>query len=163
MDTTTQPPSRCLHPACSGADEDDFEGPSGIMITLEAHREEVQCWKDRLIALEMYQSDPLSTVTADLCGQLAHRDAMGRRKYHHSLDRRDLTLEEWAEHAKQEALDQACYLERVRRGAELLDEARSIMQSLASERDWDCAKQWLQKYDAQFERPNKVISETHEI
>jgi hypothetical protein len=66
------------------------------------------------------------------------------------MDRRDLRLDEWAEHAIQESLDHACYMLRVKRGATLIEQAREIMQALASERDWDCAKQWLQDYERQF-------------
>jgi hypothetical protein len=140
------------HGACSC--DEDWDQPSGVSITIEAHRAEIEEWKTRVRGLEMYHADPASTVTESLANELKHRDAMGRRKYQTSLDRSDLSLAQWAAHAKQEALDQACYLERVERGALLLDEAREIMQYLSAEHGWDCAKQWLARHEDQFAGPN---------
>lgn len=42
--------------------------------------------------------------------QLIQRDAMGKKKYGTSMDRGDLSTEEWAQHAVEEALDLAGYL-----------------------------------------------------
>jgi len=47
--------------------------------------------------------------------QLKDRSDVGIRKYNTTLDRTDLSLSDWLEHAKQEALDFALYLERIKR------------------------------------------------
>ena len=47
--------------------------------------------------------------------QLKDRSDVGIRKYNTTLDRTDLNLLDWLEHAKQEALDFALYLERIKR------------------------------------------------
>jgi histidinol dehydrogenase len=47
--------------------------------------------------------------------QLKDRSDVGIRKYNTTLDRTDLRLLDWLEHAKQEALDFALYLERIKR------------------------------------------------
>jgi hypothetical protein len=47
--------------------------------------------------------------------QLKDRSEVGIRKYNTTLDRTDLSLLDWLEHAKQEALDFALYLERIKR------------------------------------------------
>jgi histidinol dehydrogenase len=47
--------------------------------------------------------------------QLKERSDVGIRKYNTTLDRTDLSLLDWLEHAKQEALDFALYLERIKR------------------------------------------------
>jgi hypothetical protein len=47
--------------------------------------------------------------------QLKDRSDVGIRKYNTTLDRTDLSLLDWLEHAKQEALDFALYLERIKR------------------------------------------------
>jgi len=47
--------------------------------------------------------------------QLKDRSDVGIRKYKTTLDRTDLSLLDWLEHAKQEALDFALYLERIKR------------------------------------------------
>ena len=44
--------------------------------------------------------------------QLLKRSELGIKKYGVTLDRTDLTLLDWLEHAKQESLDQVLYLER---------------------------------------------------
>jgi hypothetical protein len=45
------------------------------------------------------------------------RDA-GRKKYGTSMEREDLTIEQWTQHAKEEALDFAIYLEKLKRELE---------------------------------------------
>jgi hypothetical protein len=47
--------------------------------------------------------------------QLKDRSDVGIRKYNTTLDRTDLSLLDWLEHAKQEALDFALYSERIKR------------------------------------------------
>jgi hypothetical protein len=46
--------------------------------------------------------------------QLKDRSDVGIRKYNTTLVRTDLSLLDWLEHAKQEALDFALYLERIK-------------------------------------------------
>jgi electron transfer flavoprotein alpha/beta subunit len=45
---------------------------------------------------------------------LVDRDAFGQRKYGVSLDREDLSIDDWCQHAIEEALDMAGYLVRVK-------------------------------------------------
>jgi hypothetical protein len=44
--------------------------------------------------------------------QLLYRSSVGINKYGVTLDRTDLSLLDWLEHAKQESMDQVLYLER---------------------------------------------------
>lgn len=53
----------------------------------------------------------MSQVTASLVSELVKRDTVGIRKYGTSLDRDDLSLEEWLQHMKEEMLDGAGYAE----------------------------------------------------
>lgn len=57
----------------------------------------------------------LSNNTTQLIELLKQRDAKGMRKYGVSLDRTDLSPEEWMQHAIEEALDFACYLQGLKR------------------------------------------------
>ncbi len=93
-----------------------------------------------------------ASVEDRVIATLRSRGAFGLRKYKVTMDRRDLRLRDWGEHLQQELLDGAQYAQRVMDSADLLEEALAIMESLAGERDWDCAKQWLKKYDTQFSR-----------
>jgi hypothetical protein len=54
----------------------------------------------------MTQSQVISDVIADIKA----RAVLGLAKYGVSLDRPDLSTDDWLEHAYQEALDLACYL-----------------------------------------------------
>ena len=54
-----------------------------------------------------------SNVTQRLIDELQARDRKGFAKYGTTLDRTDLTRLEWLQHAKEEALDLACYLEKL--------------------------------------------------
>lgn len=59
--------------------------------------------------------EPTST-TERLVGLLRNRHARGLAKYGTTLDRGDLTPEQWAQHAIEEALDLAGYLMRLKDG-----------------------------------------------
>lgn len=51
-----------------------------------------------------------SEVTESLVREIRDRDAKGRAKYGTTLDRADLSADEWAQHAIEELLDAAGYL-----------------------------------------------------
>lgn len=61
-----------------------------------------------------------SAVTQRLIDQLIARDAHGKAKYGTSLDRGDLSIEEWLQHAIEESLDRAGYMEAAKREVALL-------------------------------------------
>lgn len=78
------------------------------------------------------------------------RGVIGRQTYRQTMDRSDLTPAQWARHFQEEMADGLQYGIRVEGACQLLEEARAIMQSLATERGWDVCEQWLARYDAQF-------------
>jgi len=51
-------------------------------------------------------------VEARICTEIAARQQMGINKYGTTVAENPLSLREWLVHAKQEALDQAIYLQR---------------------------------------------------
>lgn len=57
----------------------------------------------------------MSDVTERLITMLRERDARGLQKYGTTLDRSDLTPEQWIDHAIEEALDFAGYLMALKR------------------------------------------------
>jgi hypothetical protein len=58
--------------------------------------------------------DNKDSVVYRIAHLLKNRSETGIRKYGTTLDRTDLTIKEWIEHAIEEALDLALYLERVK-------------------------------------------------
>lgn len=54
-------------------------------------------------------TDPIVSM---VIAQLRSRSKRGIEKYNTTLAENDLSLIEWLEHAKEEAMDQALYLER---------------------------------------------------
>ena len=46
--------------------------------------------------------------------QLTERSQLGFNKYGVTLERTDLTLHDWVQHAQEEAMDLALYLERIK-------------------------------------------------
>jgi hypothetical protein len=56
----------------------------------------------------------LDSVVSSILNQFTTRSLMGRAKYGVDLDRTDLTLLEWIEHAKQEHMDAILYLEKIK-------------------------------------------------
>lgn len=64
------------------------------------------------------------TTTEKLCAMLRERHDKGLAKYGTTVDRKDLTPEEWAQHAIEEMLDGAAYLMRLK------DEIQEIRNNL---------------------------------
>ena len=56
----------------------------------------------------------LDSVVSSILNQFTTRALMGKAKYGTDLDRTDLTLLEWIEHAKQEHMDAILYLEKIK-------------------------------------------------
>lgn len=53
-------------------------------------------------------------VVDSVIDQFIDRATFGRSKYGVGMDREDLSILEWIEHAKQEAMDQIIYLEKLK-------------------------------------------------
>lgn len=60
--------------------------------------------------------------------KLRARRAAGRAKYGQTMERTDLSLEDWIRHAQEEAMDLAIYLERARRDVRQAVEMRKKME-----------------------------------
>ncbi len=56
----------------------------------------------------------LDSVVTSIIEQFISRAKMGKAKYGVDLDRTDLALIEWIEHAKQEHMDAILYLEKIK-------------------------------------------------
>ena len=58
--------------------------------------------------------DKLDSIVTSIIKQFEERSAKGKAKYGVDLDRTDLDLVEWIEHAKQEHMDAILYLEKIK-------------------------------------------------
>ena len=58
--------------------------------------------------------DKLDSIVTSIINQFTERSKKGKAKYGVDLDRTDLTLLEWIEHAKQEHMDAILYLEKIK-------------------------------------------------
>jgi hypothetical protein len=56
----------------------------------------------------------LDSVVTSIIEQFKQRSERGKAKYGVDLDRTDLSLLEWIEHAKQEHMDAILYLEKIK-------------------------------------------------
>ncbi len=56
----------------------------------------------------------LDSVVSSIINQFTTRALMGKDKYGVDLDRTDLSILEWIEHAKQEHMDAILYLEKIK-------------------------------------------------
>jgi hypothetical protein len=56
----------------------------------------------------------LDSIVTSVIKQFEERSIKGKEKYGTDLDRNDLTLLEWIEHAKQEHMDAILYLEKIK-------------------------------------------------
>lgn len=64
--------------------------------------------------MEEKKQHKLDSVVTSIIDQFTVRAAKGKAKYGVDLDRTDLTLLEWIEHAKQEHMDAILYLEKIK-------------------------------------------------
>jgi hypothetical protein len=63
---------------------------------------------------EELEKEQLDSVVTTIIEQFTSRAKMGKAKYGVDLDRTDLSLLEWIEHAKQEHMDAILYLEKIK-------------------------------------------------
>jgi hypothetical protein len=59
-------------------------------------------------------------VVLSVMAKYAERSSTGLRKYGTTLDREDLTLEQWINHLQEELMDATLYLERIKKDITLL-------------------------------------------
>ena len=60
-------------------------------------------------------------VVLAVMAKYAERSATGLKKYGTTLDREDLTLEQWINHLQEELMDATLYLERIKKDIALVE------------------------------------------
>lgn len=56
----------------------------------------------------------MSKIEEKVIEQIRERSEVGKNKYGVTMERTDLTLLEWVQHAQEEAMDLAVYLEKIK-------------------------------------------------
>ena len=56
----------------------------------------------------------MDSIVASIIKQFEERSVKGKEKYGHTLDRQDLSVLDWIEHAQQELQDGILYLEKLK-------------------------------------------------
>lgn len=95
---------------------------SGVMVTLAAYREleeqnrnlAAYC-RDLEIKLAAAVEGQPEEVEEQVISAIRERREKGRRKYGTTMERNDLSPLQWAQHAQEEAMDLAIYLQRLKR------------------------------------------------
>jgi len=62
----------------------------------------------------MHQEVEQMTIEEKVIQQIKTRAELGKNKYGTTMERTDLTLKEWIQHAQEEAMDLAVYLEKIK-------------------------------------------------
>ena len=75
-----------------------------------------EAYREYLIYMEQQMEDTpkLDSIVTSVIDQFTARAKMGKEKYGVDLDRTDLPLLDWIEHAKQEHMDAILYLEKIK-------------------------------------------------
>jgi len=99
------------------------------------------------------------TIVEQVRQDLLDRSEVGIKKYNTTLDRDDLSIEDWVEHARQEAMDFSLYLTRLKNDiVELQNQFDEVVRECIN------LKHELQTKDRIIENLNKVIlSQEQEI
>ena len=67
-------------------------------------------------ALDMaYSINQTDSVVLSVINQFVERSKFGKEKYGTDLDRTDLTLQDWIQHAQEELMDGILYLEKLKK------------------------------------------------
>jgi hypothetical protein len=56
----------------------------------------------------------MSRIEEQVIEQIRNRADVGKSKYGHTLERKDLTFLEWLQHLQEELMDAACYIEKLK-------------------------------------------------
>lgn len=101
----------------------------------------------------------VDSIVEALREELLRRSQVGIKKYNTTLDRTDLELSDWLQHAAEEGMDMTLYLKRAKKDVEELNEQFDELV-----RDYFELKQQFELKDRIIETLNKVIfSQEQEI
>ena len=64
------------------------------------------------------------SIVESVIKKYRERSELGITKYGVTLDRKDLTIEDWITHAQEEAMDLSLYLERIKQEIKILKEKK---------------------------------------
>tara|TARA_R110002051_G_scaffold290125_1_gene353452 strand:+ start:222 stop:404 length:183 start_codon:yes stop_codon:yes gene_type:complete len=56
----------------------------------------------------------MSKIEERVIEQIRERSELGENKYKKTMERKDLTILQWVQHAQEEAMDLAVYLEKIK-------------------------------------------------
>lgn len=102
----------------------------------------------------------MSQVTDRLITLLLHRDEHGQKKYGTTLDRKDLSIEQWLQHLIEELLDGAGYAEAAKREVEALHKQRNdLREALNDLLGASLASDFNEHWDA-YKNAERIYNET---
>lgn len=80
----------------------------------------------------------MSIIEDKVCNLIQERAAVGKAKYGTTMERTDLSKKEWLQHAQEEALDFAVYLEKLKQEACVLskDDIVDILTLIHASKDF---------------------------
>lgn len=64
---------------------------------------------------EPSETNSLDSIVKSVINKFIERANIGKKKYGKDLDRRDLTIYEWIQHAQEEHMDAILYLEKLKK------------------------------------------------
>ena len=71
--------------------------------------------KEQRIELQSLISRVTDPIVLQNCIEMLERSKVGVEKYGTTLDENDIPIKEWIQHAKEEVMDMANYLERLKK------------------------------------------------
>ena len=92
--------------------------------------------------LKKHSTQMTDTILESLLTKFRKRSEVGQRKYNTTLDRKDLTYEQWLNHLQEELMDACLYVEKIKVIVQINDEY--FKEHL--EKAWDDGHDWQSKY-----------------
>ena len=80
----------------------------------------------------------MSKIEKQVCQKIMMRSHKGKNKYGVTMERDDLNIHQWLDHAQEEAMDLAVYLERIKEDLEDLIQDEVLKRLTDDDCDCDC-------------------------
>lgn len=78
------------------------------------------------------ETPPKDSIVEAICTKFQQRSAVGWKKYGTTLDREDLSINDWIQHAQEELMDGILYLEKLKKEISAMETAVIAAASIAT-------------------------------
>ena len=98
----------------TGALADGVKSREMLLKLIKLNSNRMDSMEDRIDILMRERKHEPTSIEDKVCDKIQERAEMGLNKYGTTMERTDLSIEEWLTHAQEEAMDLSIYLEKIK-------------------------------------------------